>query len=476
MKILDLIIYRFKMAARSKELYIYIIGFPLIFMLIYGSFAYAAYSTAEPIDLGYLNFDKGGYLVIGDENYTLYAGIQFKNYLSSLKYNSTKKPMYNLVEYSDIDNLKRDLLSLKVDVAIIIPENFTLNVLEFSKSIAYSQIMYMLTRGLEEAEREGNTTLINNYIAAIREMNSFKPNKFKLQLTVLGDPTYSKATNFYEHVWHHITAYTSHLISTLLVKIVNYLNNRFDLDLNVGQVENPEILSSINVNFSAIGAPGVAKKSFAKLYYAVLVPGQIMQTIILGAVSAIYLIGYDIERGLLDRLRLTKLRSWEYIGSVLLSWGIVALFQSAIMVAAATALGYIEFGGNPYNYLIALLILIIAGILSASISLILVSLAKPNVAGTLSLITLLVISLFIAGYFPIPNPSIGSFMGRELTLLDLFPWRAGITGLKKSLMLAKQTQPADTIPDVILLTIWTITYSTIATIIFNKTRLKGRQK
>ena len=477
MKVLDLIIYRFKMAARTKELYIYIIGFPLIFMLIYGSFAYTAYSKPETIDLGYMNLDNGASISIGDNNFTVYGGLEFKEYLSDLEYNATKIKIYRIHEFSDREEMRQQLLSLKIDAAVISPSNLSENLLEFAKSIAYPQLTGIIMRELQIAQEEGNYTMVNRYLSALNELNNFAPKKYKLTIKVLGDPTYSRATNVYEYMWRHLISYASKTAGKFLEKLTEYLEEKYNIDLSTssGKWNESSMLSAINVEFDAIGAPGAARESFVKLYYSVLVPGQIMQTIILGAVSAIYLIGYDIEKGLLARLRLTKLKSSEYIGGTLISWGLVALFQSAIMIAVAAGLGYIRFNGNPINYLLAVLILVISGILSASISLLVISFVKPRIAGSMSLIILLIISLFIAGYFSVPNPGITEIMGRPITLLDFFPWRPGIIGLKLTLMLGDQTEPIRALPEIALLTLWTVVYGTLAVVTFNKYRLRGRE-
>ena len=464
--------YSFKIGIRSKELYVYIIGFPLIFLLIYGSLAGSAYTTTQTTDIGFINLDNGASIDLGSLNYSFTAGNDFYKYLDSLRFESTGTKMYNIENLTSIDEAKRKVSNLELAVAIIIPENFTWNLLNFSKTITFTSLIAAVNKGVNEAYREGNTTLANIYMDILNEISEFSNSTFELKVVIYGDPTYSKAMNTYEAMWGHLVSYASQFVNRFMGIYLSYIQEKYNVKLEIRNNTIGDFSKTFNVDFEVIGETGQVKKSFLERYYSVLVPGQIIQSIMLSAVSAIYITGNEMEKGILNRLKLTKIKSSEYIGSTIVSWGLIALFQSTIMLGISLIMGYIKPGGNPINYVIAVSVLAMSGMLSASVSLIVISFVEPKIAGTISLIVLLVSSLYIAGYFPVPNSTIGHFLGRPFTALDIFPWRASITALRKSLMLSNQIEPLDVLPDLALLTIWLTVYTASSFYVFEKTRMR----
>ncbi len=195
----------------------------------------------------------------------------------------------------------------------------------------------------------------------------------------------------------------------------------------------------------------------------------------IGAIAVVTLVGYDIDHKILTRLRLTRLSSPEYIGGILITWSFVALFQSGILIAIAYALGFLRVIGTALHISLAVIALAIAGILTAAIGLIIISFTSERASMHIIMIFLIPLSLFVAGYFPVPNPVVLSVGGYTLTLLDLLPWRAAVVAVKKSLMLPNIYSPAEVIPDIIVLIAWTLLYSVISFIAFSSSRLKSRK-
>ncbi|MHA1470426.1 MAG: hypothetical protein ACTSSP_07680, partial [Candidatus Asgardarchaeia archaeon] len=64
--------YKFLSVIRSKEFYIYIIGIPLVFMIIYGAMSSYAYSSVEPMKIGFINNDTPLSYSIGNSTYNAY--------------------------------------------------------------------------------------------------------------------------------------------------------------------------------------------------------------------------------------------------------------------------------------------------------------------------------------------------------------------------------------------------------------------
>jgi len=476
MAIFEIIKYKIKSAIRSKELYLYIIGFPLIFLIIYGSLAATSYSKPTTINIGILNNDQGVAYYLGDNQINANFGQEFYKFLDKLYYEDTNIKMFNIQEISSREDGENKVSKLDIAAVVCLYENFSEIVLNYSKSMTYLMLVGAISNKMRLAYQSGNITLANLYLAALQELYTLGNETVKLSIELIGDPTYSKSMTTYELLWKYFIQYVFTTAQNLTIQYANYLENKYQIEiLNTINIDSEGLSTSINVKFTRIGSGGETRESFMQMYYAVLVPGQIIQSIMIAAISAIYMVGIDIEKGIIHRIKLTKITSKEYIGGTLISWGGIALVQSFIMIGISFVLGYIKFTGDPINYLLSLVILTLSGILTAAFSIIVVSFVSEKTAGPISLIVLLTLSLYIAGYFPMPNPKIGTFMGREFTQLDFIPWRAGITGLRKSLMLSNIVKPIEVLPDLTLLTIWTLIYTIIAFITFEKMKMRKRK-
>lgn len=475
MALLEIMKYKMKSAIRTRELYIYIIGFPMIFLIIYGSLAATTYAAPNTIQIGVLNLDQGTSINIGDKQFYINYGEEFQKYLDELKYEGTDIKIFEIRNVTSREEGEKLVSKLEIATVIYIDEEFSNMINNYSKSITYLTLTGVISSKMEEAYKNGNTTLGDLYLAALSEVQSLGNYTANISLDLMGDPTYSDSSTAYELMWKYFIAFIFETAEKYTKNYTEYLEVKYRINLieTFGN-RSSDFSSSIRVNFVRIGG-GSAKETFAKMYYSILVPGQIIQSIMVAAVAAIYMIGYELERGIIHRVKLTKISSSGYIGGTLLSWGGVALFQSLIFILAALALGYIEVGGNPINYILAIIILTMAGILTAAFSIIIVSFVSEKIAAPIAMITLITVSLYIAGYFPITNPVIGDFMGRKFTQLDLIPWRAGITGLRKALMLSKTINPVDVLPDLTLLAIWTTLYTVIAFTVFEKMKMRKRR-
>lgn len=475
MIIFDIVKSRIKIALRQRELYLYVVGFPLIFLIIYGSMAPFYYPTISTMHIGFTSDDLGVSYKLGDSVlFDNYSELLYE-YLDSLYYESQSVKVFSIENISSISEAERKVARLSVVGVVYIPQNFSEIIYNASTLLTYTTIAPILIKEINNAYITGDIELAERYISALREVSEFSNNTFSINVIIIGDPTYSKAMELYEAMWKHITNFVFRETNKFTHKYVNYLERRYNITIKINEASiSIDMNKTFNVQFRRVGQRSV-KETFLQMYYSSLIPGQIIQSIMIASVSAIFMVGYEINNKIIDRLKLTKITSIEYIGGTLIVWGIMSLVLSSILLATSIAFGYIKVAWSLLDITLSLIILILAGIITAAYSLIFISFTDEKVAGNFSLITLLTLSLFIAGYFPAPNPVIAYFLGREITFFDFVPWRTAITGLRKTLILTNIYEPQDVLPDLALLILWTVIYSMLAFIIFNKLRLKKKE-
>ena len=469
--------YKFLSVIRSKEFYIYIIGIPLVFMIIYGAMSSYAYSSVEPMKIGFINNDTPLSYSIGNSTYNAYFGNDFYTYMSALTYENSSVKIFDIVNISSKEQAEKMAVRLEIAGAVYIPENFSESLLNFSKAMTYNILMSMLGAKANEAYEKGDYDLGSRYSQAMGNLSSFANVSYRLRICFIGDPTSSNAMTSYEYLWKAMINFAYQQVDSFLKEYSNYLSDTYNITINLNSTNLSTDVSNIfSIDFEVIGGrAGAVKETFIQMYFSVLVPGQLVQSIILGSITVVILVGYDIEHKILTRLKLTRVTAPEYISGTLVAWSFIALFQSGILLAIAFALGYVRVIGTIAHIVIAVIALAMAGILTAAISLIIVSFVSEKVATHLVMIIFVPLSLFIAGYFPIPNPTICSFMGTTITVLDLLPWRAAVIALRKSLMLPNIYSAAEATPEVLMLVLWTILYSAISFVAFSKARLKRRE-
>ncbi len=475
MAILRIMISKFKSAIRSKELYVYIIGFPLIFMLIYGSFAWALYSEIQPITIGYLNMDKECSYKIGNSTYHINYGEDFYRYLKELRYEETNVNVFKIVNVSSREEAESRVGRLEIAAAIQVPIGFSNNLTRALESFTYYSLAGILNSRAQEAYENGNYEEANKYWSALAELSEFANASFSIRINLIGDPTYSKAMQAYELCWKYLVSYVISKSKSFTNLYAEYLSKKYNISIEFSnETLSLSIEQSFQVAFHRIGGGGL-KESFTKMYFAILVPGQIIQSVMMSGVSVISMIYVEIERRLIERIKLTKVSSPEYIGGVLLSWGVVALFQSTILLLSAIALGYVTLTADITYYFLSIVVIVTAGILTASFSLTVASFVRSEISNAIIMIMLITLSLIIAGYFPIPNPIIGELFGVKFAALDIAPWRRAIIALRKLLMLTSIYTPIDVLPDLLILFLWTIIYTIISFITFSLMILKKRE-
>jgi ABC-2 type transport system permease protein len=407
-------------------------GFALLLVLpvlIIGMFSFAFGSGSFlsggsiPHEVVVINDDVGA-MVSANNNTTQYVnyGSDFTQVLTNA---TAENSSTNLLHLNNVTADRADdlLKSRSIDALIIIPQNF---------SSAFAAMVNNSTRtaiasSVGQQAIANATTIASSINASINDsiaglgtppvnvpganVNLPKAGNVSSALTVEGDSGYA---NF---------AASQGIISELFD---HYKNNLTTNAVAAVKSETTQILFQDSVPMQIQSIPGT--QSYSMFDY--MVPGLIIFALMLQVSVVAGTLVRDVETGTLDRLKLSKVRSFDLLFGTFVTWSFVAVAQVLILIAVAIVLGY-QHQGDFSSLGLATLIGVIAGMASISLALIVASFTKNEQQATILSAMIAVPLSFMAGAFmPLPKQVLGEFGGRTYVLSDVLPWTHAISALR----------------------------------------------
>ena len=171
------------------------------------------------------------------------------------------------------------------------------------------------------------------------------------------------------------------------------------------------------------------------------VPGMMVFAILLLIPQTAVLVGREVRKGTMERLRLAGLRPSAYLGGIALSQAACALGLGLLLVGLALAFGY-PFGPSPVAAVLeALATLLLLGLSSIAAGLVLGAFVKTDSSALNMGSTFTMIGVFLSGsFFAMPSPvlfSIGQ-PGRAghvaIGLWDLLPATHALKALQRAML------------------------------------------
>jgi ABC-2 type transport system permease protein len=375
MKFTSIAVKDFKELIRDKRGLFFILLFPIFFMMIFG-FAFGGMGQQNtPHNIAIVNYDEGTTLPTGG-NFNF--GNNLTNLIKESSYDNNDVKLFNVTETSEsqADSL---LKQRTVDAELIIPSNF-------SASMA-SQIAN--STGLTN----GNNTVSSPIIR--------------------GDEGYS---NFFAS-----ESALSSVITEYQTGTVTYYKNQI--------AGTPGAVPVKYVNITVQGISGT--QSFTQFDF--LAPGMMVFAILLLATTIAAILTREVESGTLERLKMSKMRSFDLLFGGLIPWSLVAGAQVVILLIVAVLLG-LHWQGGITSVILATIIGIIGGVASIALAMIIASFAKNDrQAANLGTLIVVPISFLVGAFFPLPQVFI-SVLGHSFQVYELIPWTHTLNALRGVLL------------------------------------------
>ncbi len=168
--------------------------------------------------------------------------------------------------------------------------------------------------------------------------------------------------------------------------------------------------------------------SAARTEFEIYIPGLFVLAVIMMMFQAAMMVARDIESGTLQRLKITRLTAFEYLGGTTTWLVLIAILEVLITFATAVAFDFRSQG--------ALWIAILVGIIT-SFSVIGVGMIVASFSKTVS--QAFVIANFPFGFFmflsgaafPVPMGTLFTIAGRDISFVDILPPTHAVAALNK---------------------------------------------
>ncbi|HYB58973.1 MAG TPA: ABC transporter permease [Candidatus Acidoferrales bacterium] len=433
---------------RDRRQFMFLLGFPVVLIAIF-AFAFGSGSFLSggslPHQIVVINNDAGVKLLTNNTTQYTNYGADFRGVLQNATAQNSTEHLFHL---NNVTQAKaEDLLkSRSVDAVVIMPKNFSAGITTMvnnsTRAAITSSIGQQVLAGAGNGPGAGASAVLP------------QPGNASSQLVVEGDSGY---VNFLS---------SQGLISAIFEQYKNDVKAQAMTAASSGQPQN-----LFNDSTPVLIQPIAGTQSFS--FFDYMVPGLIVFALLLQISVVAGSLLRDVEKGTLDRLKLSRVSSFDLLFGTFTLWTVITAGQVLVLLAIAMFLGY-HYQGGLSSLALALLIGVIAGMASISLALIVASFTT-NERQAASVAAMLSMPLgFLAGAFiPLPRQVLVEYGGHTYQLYDLLPWTWAIAALRSVL-----TYGSGLSADVALDMVWLIALAAIlfvvGVVIYASTRLKAQ--
>ena len=468
-----------KEAVRDRKGLAMLLVFPMAFMLVFGFAFGGTEGENTPHEIAVLNYDTGTVLYHNNTTEQMNFGNNFTQLLEELKYEDSDVHLFHLNNVSE--ERAEDMLSDR-DIAciVIIPANFS-NALravindtvrtEITSNIGETMVGmnvtgWNATTGTYYYDIENNTLYLDG-----EPVNTTMPFGFEGYPANYSLPVVENITA--ELIIKGDTGYIGFgmaqgIISGILEQYENEVRSKAKEEVS-GYFDAAEQIPNDFVYSKVKGIAGT--ESFTTFDYQA--PGIIVFALLLLVVGVAGTLAREVEHGTLERLKITKMKSFDLLFGTLIPWTLIAIAQVFILFLVAIAMGY-HWQGGITTIALAIAIGVMGGISSISLGLLVAAFSRSEKhADNLGMLVAVPMSFIVGAFFSLPRAVIGEFFGRTFQVYDVLPWTHTVNALRSVLTFGGGL--GDVIYDIAMMAVLTVILFVLGVICFSKTRLRAEE-
>ncbi|MGZ4847764.1 MAG: ABC transporter permease, partial [Halobacteriota archaeon] len=338
---------------RDKRGFALLLFFPVLLIVLF-AFAFGSGSFLSggsiPHQIAVVNNDAGVTLTANNTTKYVNYGDNFVEILKNVTAANSTTNLFNVNMVSK-ENAEDLLKTRNIDALIIIPKDFSSAFAAMANNS--SRVGISSSVGLQVIN--SSNTLASNIGTNV---NLPQAGNVSSSLALEGD---SGFINF---------ATLQPLVAAIFDQ---YKNDVRTQALNAGATGEKLTLFNDSIPLGLQPIPGTL--SFSLFDY--MVPGLIVFALLLQISVVAGNTVRDIEKGTLDRMKLSKMRSFDLLFGMFTVWSLITVIQVLILIGVAILLGY-KHQGDLNSLALASLIGVIAGMASISLALIIASFASTE--------------------------------------------------------------------------------------------------
>jgi ABC-2 type transport system permease protein len=437
---------------RDRRGLTFLVALPILLMVLF-AFAFGGGEFASggslPHKVAVINNDAGVRLTVNNSTKNVNYGTNFTHVLENATLNNSATHLFQLSNVSNKEKAEELLKSRGIDALIIIPSNF---------SAAFAAMVNSSTRTAISASvgQQAIGTSRNPSLGA----GAIVPGA-NVTLPTAGNTTAAV-------VIEGDGSFTGFIGSQIVVTQV-LEQYRDTVQRNASARVAPKG-GSLFGNYVTVDPLPMAGTGSGTLFDAV-VPGMLVFTLLLQMSIVASSLVRDIETGMLDRLKLSKIGAFDQLFGTFLTWSLITVGQIFLLLGASVAFGY-HWQGGFTSLGLAVLIGLFAGMASIAMALVIASFAKNDMQAMLLGAMIATPLGFMAGAFlPLPTQVLAEFAGRTYLTWDILPWTWAITALRSVLTYGSGLS-VDVVFDIACLIFLTALLFVIGVAIYSRTRLR----
>jgi len=259
------------------------------------------------------------------------------------------------------------------------------------------------------------------------------------------------------------------------VAVIEMVGDVTQADYILGAVWTEELANRFIRDAAGIRLPVTWKETMLghsghRSMFELYVPGMLILSIIMIIFSASSALVREPEHRTMERLKISRLTSLEFLAGTSLLQVILALISLSLAILAAVALGYEMIPGTLWYIL---LISFLTALSMISFSLIVAAMCRSikdvAIIGTFPLFLLM---FFTGAAFPISGGKLFTIGGHPVMLNDILSPTWAVDALNK--VLVKGAPAGETIPEIAALVILTVVYFLVGSWAFRRRHMQAR--
>ena len=378
MKAVAVAVKTFKEFPRDRRALAFLLLFPVIFVVVFGSATFDSGSSTAPHTIAVISEDEGAWILNNTTPEFHNFGEEFTGVMENATYEDSTTRVFRVFRF-DRTEADRLIANRGLSAIVTIPANFSVGVRAQINQTIYTTLSTALVRAIAADNFTGGD--FGNYTLPALEPNA------TASVVIEGDFTYSEFASSQAYVQGFVDGFVEEVTRIATDEVLKRLPPELQAEVD----------TTDHIDARTHGVAGTEEFEV----FDWMAPGLFVFATILVALAVTTWVAREVEGGNLERLKLSKMGTADFLVGLLIPWASLGAAQVALLFGTAILMGFSWQGGAA-----ALVLAIAIGTLSATASvalgLLLVSFVKSERQATsIGPLIIIPIAFLTEAFFPI---------------------------------------------------------------------------